>query len=380
MIRRTRHLRALTELLRIFPVGAILGVRQTGKTTLARQFAAATGRPVSYFDLENPLHAQQLADPMGTLDPLRGLVILDEIQLAPELFSVLRPLADRERHPARFLILGSASPRLMKRASESLAGRIGRHVLSGLAPDEAGEANSSRLWLRGGLPPSFLAASDEVSLTWRNALIETYLDRDVPALGIATPPHTLRRFWKMLAHVHGQLWNATDFSRSFGMSEFMVRRYLDILSGLYLIRVLQPWHENISKRQVKAPRVFFTDTGLLHAVLDIRDAAGLAIHPRMGASWEGFAMSRIMEMPAIRNSEWYFWRTHLGAELDLMAVRGRSRIGFEIKANDSPGMTPSMRSALADLKLDRLIVVHAGKETYSLGDRVTACPLNAIPL
>lgn len=340
----------------------------------------AEGTRTTYFDLENPDHAERLESPMRALESLRGLVILDEIQLHPGLFSVLRVLADRPGRPARFLILGSATPRLIRHSSESLAGRLGRHELSGLSLDEVGRSHSRRLWLRGGFPRSFLAANEAASLAWRKALIETYLDRDLPALGFAIPPATLRRFWRMLAHVHGQTWNATEFARSFGMSDFAIRRYLDILSGMFLIRLVQPWHENIGKRQVKAPRIYFSDTGLLHSALGIRDAGELDVYPRMGASWEGFASGQVMELPALRNSEWYYWRTHNGAELDLMAVCGRKRVGFEFKYGRSPGMTPSMHTALKDLKLERLIVVHSGKEAYALGDRVRVCPLDGIRL
>jgi hypothetical protein len=387
MIGRARHRAALAGLLRRFPVVALLGPRQVGKTTLAREIGtrgAGNGRSrrrsatrSAYFDLENPDHASRLADPMRALEPLRGLVILDEIQLRPDLIPVLRVLADRPGRLARFLVLGSATPRLIRQSSESLAGRLGRHELTGLALDEVGRGLERRLWLRGGFPRSFLAGGETASLEWRKALVETYLDRDLPALGFSIPPATLRRFWKMLAHVHGQAWNATEFARSFGMSDFAVRRYLDILSGLFLLRLLQPWHENIGKRQVKAPRVYFADSGMLHAILGIRDLAELEIHPRLGASWEGFAVGQVMELPALHGSEWFFWRTHTGAELDLMAVRGRHRIGFEFKHGKSPGLTPSMRNALEDLKLDRLVVVHAGRETYRLGSRTVACPLES---
>lgn len=380
MISRRRHREALAGLLHQFPVVALLGPRQVGKTTLARQMTLPAGDRATYFDLENPDHAQRLETPMRALESLRGLVILDEIQLRPDLFPVLRVLADRPRRPARFLILGSATPRLIRHSSESLAGRLGRHELTGLALDEVGRGRVRRLWLRGGFPKAFLAGSESASLAWRRALIQTSLDRDLPALGFAIPPATLLRFWRMLAHVHGQVWNATEFARSFGMSDFAIRRYLDILSGMFLVRLLQPWHENIGKRQVKAPRIYFSDTGVLHAVMGIRDAGELAEHPRFGASWEGFAIGQIMELRALRDAEWYFWRTHLGAELDLLAIRGRHRIGFEFKAGTSPGLTPSMRTALADLKLERLMVVHAGRETYALGDRVTACPLDGVRL
>lgn len=378
MIARGRHASAVEGLLRRFPVVALLGPRQVGKTTLAHLIGRRSARRAAYFDMENTDHAERLAQPMRALESLRGLVILDEIQLRPDLFAVLRVLADRPRHPARFLILGSASPRLIRQSSESLAGRLGRHELTGLALDETGRASSRHLWRRGGFPRSFLASSEDESLAWRKSLVESYLERDLPALGFTIPPATLRRFWRMLAHVHGQTWNASEFARSFGMSDFAVRRYLDILAGLFLLRLLQPWHENIGKRQVKAPRVFFADTGLLHAILGIRNSRELLDHPRLGASWEGFAMGQAMELPVLRDSEWYFWRTHTGAELDLLAVRGRRRIGIEFKHAPTPGLTPSMRLALRDLKLDRLFVVHAGTETYKLGDRITACPLGSM--
>ena len=378
MITRCRHREAVISLLRQFPVAALLGPRQVGKTTLAREIGRRYKGGSAYFDLENPDDAERLAGPMDALEPLRGLVILDEIQLRPDLFRALRVLADRTGRPARFLILGSATPRLIRHASESLAGRLGRHELTGLALDEVGLGRVQRLWTRGGFPRAFLAGSEEKSIAWRQALIETYLDRDLPALGFTIPPATLRRVWKMLAHVHGQTWNSAEFARSFGVSDFAVRRYLDILSGLFLVRILQPWHENVGKRQVKAPRIYFSDSGMLHAILGVRTAADLEVHPRLGASWEGFVIGQIMELPVLNGAEWFFWRTHTGAELDLLAVRGRHRIGFEIKHARSPGLTPSMRSALTDLKLDRLVVVHAGRDKYSLGTRVFACPLDAV--
>ena len=358
------------------PVTALYGPRQCGKTTIARQMAQTGG--AGYFDLEDPVSQRRLAEPMTALRPLRGLVVIDEVQRQPDLFPALRVLADRKPLPARFLVLGSASPELLRQSSESLAGRVAFVEMSGFELAEAGPAATRRLWWRGGFPRSFLAPSDGDSRVWQENFIRTFLERDIREYGVQVTPPTLRRMWSMLAHYHGQIWNASELSRSLGEAHTTVKRHLDILTGALMVRQLQPWHENLGKRQVKAPRIYFTDTGLLHAVLGLRSMDELEAHPRLGASWEGFAIGEVMARPALREAEWYFWRTHTGAELDLLAIRGRQRIGFEFKHGRSPGLTPSMRIALADLKLDRLVVVHAGSETYSLGDRVTACPLAAV--
>lgn len=369
---RPRHLAELQSALRRAPVVAILGPRQVGKTTLARQLARARKEPVTRFDLEDPEDLRQLADPKLALRELRGLVVLDEIQRRPDLFPVLRVLADRKPLPARFLVLGSASPELLRQGSESLAGRIHYHELTPFRLDEAGAAKAERLWLRGGFPRSFLARSDGESVAWRRDFIRTYLERDVPQLGPRLPAETLHRFWSMLAHCHGQVWNSSEFARSFGMSDVTVRRYLDLLSSLFLARQLPPWHENLGKRLVKSPKVYVADSGLLHQLLGLETREALLRHPKLGASWEGFALSTLETHLRARRGECFFYATHGGAELDLLVARGGRRIGFEFKRTVAPGLTKSMRVALADLRLERLDVIHAGERTYPLAARVRA--------
>lgn len=372
---RLRHRAALQAALRRSPVVAILGPRQVGKTTLARELARGRKGRVTRFDLEDREDLQQLADPTLALRDLRGLVILDEIQRRPELFATLRVLADRRPLPARFLVLGSASPELLRQGSESLAGRIHYHELAPFQLDETGPAHLERLWLRGGFPRAFLARSDAESAAWRRDFIRTYLERDVPQLGPRVPAETLRRFWGMLAHYHGQIWRSSEFARSFGMSDVTVRRYLDLLSSLFLVRQLPPWHENLGKRLVKSPKVYVTDTGLLHQLLGITSREALLRHPKSGASWEGFALATVETLLGAERDECHFYATHGGAELDLVVMRGERRIGFEFKRSVAPEITKSMHIALADLRLERLDVVHAGERTFPLAERVRAVAL-----
>ena len=369
-IQRPWHLRRVAQLVGRSPAVAILGPRQVGKTTLAAGVLRSWKGPVAAFDLEDPADLARLADPMLTLRPLRGLVVLDEVQRRPELFPVLRVLADRPRSPARFLVLGSASPDLLRQSSESLAGRLAFHHLGGFAVEEVGEARIDQLWLRGGFPRAFLARTGRDSLDWRLDFASTFLERDLPQLGVSIPATTLRRFWTMLAHYHGQVWNASEFARSFGVSDMTVRRYLDLLAATFVVRILLPWHENIGKRQVRSPKLYLADSGLLHALLGIATREDLERHPKVGASFEGFAISAVVDRLRARWSECYFWATHAGAELDLLVVRGRTRIGFEIKRTVAPAVTPSMRAALADLRLSRLDVIHAGAHTFHLGPRI----------
>jgi predicted AAA+ superfamily ATPase len=377
-IERERHLSALQGLLERFPVVGILGARQVGKTTLARELAALRPEPATFFDLEDPADLGRLAEPMLALRELRGLVVIDEVQRRPDLYPVLRVLADRPDQPARFLVLGSASPDLLRQTSESLAGRIFYHELGGFALDEVGTGARRQLWLRGGFPRSFLAGSDADSAEWRRGFVRTFLERDLPRLGVAIPPELLRRFWTMVAHYHGQVWNGAELARSFGVSQPTVRRYLDLLTAALVLRQLPPWFENLAKRQVKAPKIYIADSGLLHTLLNLETQEDVERHPKIGASWEGFALSEVLVRLGARPEEAFFWATHSGAEMDLLVVRGNRRLGFEFKLTDAPRLTPSIRTALVDLKLERVDVVHAGEHTFPLGERVRAVALGRL--
>jgi len=368
MIHRPRFLDAVIQALDDGPVVALLGPRQCGKTTLARYLAGT--RPCEFFDLEDPTDRSRLDAPKLALGNLQGLVVIDEIQRRPELFEVLRVLVDRPDNKAAFLLLGSASPRLVKGASESLAGRVGFVDLSGFGLDEIGVEEHQRLWNRGRFPRAFLARDDAASVRWRNDFIRTFLERDIPQLGITIPSDTLRRFWTMVAHYHGQVWNAAEFARSLGSAEATARRYLDILSGAYVLRQLQPWHANIRKRQVKSPKLYIRDSGLLHSLLSLETPSYLLSHPKLGASWEGFVVEEVIATTGTRNA--YFWATHAGAELDLLVFRKGRPTGFEVKYTDAPRTTRSMRQALSDLALDHLYVVYPGDRTYPLDDTITA--------
>jgi hypothetical protein len=374
-IRRRRHLQAVRSLLDDYPVLAILGARQVGKTSLARQVLRGWRGPRTLFDLEDEVDRAKLADPGLILRDLRGLVVLDEIQHAPDLFRLLRVLADRPRRPARFLVLGSASPELLRQTSESLAGRIAYYELEGFALDEVADTRGmdlDRLWLRGGFPRSLLARSDAASMQWRTNFVRTFLERDVPALGSRVPSAMLGRFWRMLAHCHGQIWNASELGRSLGVADVTSKRYLDLLAATFSVRVLAPWHENLGKRQVKSPKVYFADSGVLHALLGCTTKNDLLVHPKAGASWEGFLLGQVVQRLGARRDECCFWATHQGAELDLLVVRGRCRLGFEFKRTQAPQMTAAMQIALADLHLDELTVVHAGTESWVMGERTRA--------
>jgi len=372
MFGRNEDLEHLQGLLSRHPVVGIVGARQVGKTTLARALADRHEGPVSFFDLEDSSHLAQLQDPMLGLKDRRGLVVIDEVQRMPDLFTVLRVLADRPDLPARFLVIGSASPGLLRQGAESLAGRIVYHHLVGFSLADCGSDELGRLWFRGGFPRSFLAGDDAASDEWRHGFIQTFLERDLPQLGIGVPAQTMRRFWTMLAHGHGQVWNASSLARAFGVSDVTVRRYVDHLTSALVVRQLQPWHENLRKRQVKAPKVYLADSGLLHSLLGLPEREDLERHPTVGRSWEGFLLSEITSRLGARPEDCFFWATHAGAELDLLAVRGRRRLGFEFKRTVAPRVTRSMRTALTDLSLDRLDVLHAGDETFPLADRIRA--------
>jgi predicted AAA+ superfamily ATPase len=374
MIERPRLQARIARALKRSRVVALIGPRQSGKTTLARQFVSTES--VNYFDLENPASLARLAQPMTALGPLRGIVVVDEIQHRPDLFPVLRVLADRKPLPARFLILGSASPNLLRQSSESLAGRIETIQVAGFSLDEIGVPSLNRHWQRGGFPSAFLARTNDHSFTWRQQFIQTFLERDVPQLGFNIPAPALLRFWTMVAHCHGGIWSAADPARSLGIGESTVRRYLDLLTGLLVVRQLQPWHENLSKRQVKAPKVFIRDSGLLHVLLGIRTEQDLLAHPKSGASWEGYAIEEVLY--ELEPDQAYFWATHQGAELDLLLLKDGRRLGVEIKRMDAPTLTPSMRIALADLNLEQLIVLYPGSEAYQLEPRVRVMPISSL--
>lgn len=362
----------LRRCLRRQPVVGLLGSRQVGKTTVARELADRSGGPVAFFDLESPADLNRLDDPATALSNLRGLVVIDEIQRRPDLFPLLRVLADRPRRPATFLVLGSASPHLLKQSSETLAGRITYVELDGLGMADVGSRHWRKLWLRGGYPRSYLARSDAESVSWRGDLRRSYVDQDLPALGPGFPARTIERMWEMLVHYHGQIWNASELGRAFGMSHTTGRRYLDLLVDTFMLRLLPPWSENVGKRVVKSPKMYFRDAGLLHLMLGVRTADDLLRHAKVGASFEGFAVSEVARQLGVNRRECFFWATHQGAELDLLVVRGAKRIGFEFKHTVAPAVTKSMRIAMADLGLERLDVIHIGKDTYPLGRGIRA--------
>jgi predicted AAA+ superfamily ATPase len=374
---RSDDVSAINRLLEEFPIVAILGPRQVGKTTLANVIGdQRKGEAVTRFDLERPSDVARLMDAETALSDLTGLIIIDEVQRRPDLFPLLRVLADRRSGTARFLILGSASPDLLRQGSESLAGRIAFHELRGFRLDDIDSKHWKRLWLRGGFPRSYLAASDEASFRWREQLVQTYLERDIPQLGLRLAPATLDRFWSMLAHYHGQTWNGLELARAFAVSDKTVRNWLDILEGTFMVRSLKPWSENVGKRTVKAPKIYVEDPGILHTLLRIANRDELERHPKLGASFEGFGLAHLMRHLAshwgISARDCYFWATHQGAELDLLVVRGNERRGFEFKRTVAPEVTKSMSIAMSDLRLSGIDVIHAGQESYPLTKGIRA--------
>ena len=372
MTERPRLTERVHRALRQYPVTLILGPRQCGKTTLARAIHQAKGG--AYFDLEDPACPLLSGAAKLVLQDLHGLIVVDEFQRQPSLFQLLRVLADRRPLPARFLVLGSASPAVVKGVSESLAGRVAYVDMGGFTLDEAGVHNLNSLWIRGGFPDAFLATDDRDSFGWRSNFIRSLLESDIPQLGIGIPAHTLRRFWTMVAHYHGQVWNAADFARSLGAKEDTARRYLDILTGAFMVRQLPPWFENVGKRLVKSPRVYLRDSGLLHTLLGLKDQLQVQSHPKLGSSWEGFAIEQIVRLASAERDA-FFYRTYAGAELDLLLVRNGKRYGFEFKYADAPRTTKSMRVVYGDLCLERLWVVYPGDQVYPLGDGIDAVPL-----
>ena len=368
---RPRELEAVRAKLRRAPITALLGPRQCGKTTLAQSLKAD-----HFFDLEDPRSLARLDEPQTALEGLNGTVVIDEVQRKPDLFPLLRVLADRQP-AARYLLLGSASPELVKEVSESLAGRVAYHDLGPLAIDETGGGEWRKLWIRGGFPRSYLSEDDTASVLWREDFIRSHLERDIPALGISIPAETLRRFWMMVSHYHGQTLNLSELGRSFGVSDHTVRRYLEILSGTFMVRLLPPWHANVGKRLVKAPKLYIRDSGLFHALHTIATFPQLESHPKLGASWEGFALEQALRLMEVAHP--YFWRTHTGAELDLVWQAHGALWGMEFKYQDAPRMTRSIRAVLRDLPLQHLWIVYPGPDRYRLDEAVSVLPVTELP-
>ena len=374
---RPIYLAQITTHLRVQPICAILGARQVGKTTLARQFASTYQGTVEFFDLENPSHLTSLENPLLTLSQFPDrLVVIDEIQLRPDLFPVLRVLVDDPVKKYTFLILGSASRDLIRQSSQTLAGRIGYIELPPFTLFEAMDAD--KLLIRGGFPRSYLAETEEDSFLWREGYITTFLERDLPSFGFNAPPKTMHRFWMMLCHYHGQLFNASEIATSLMVSDKTVKKYLDILAGTFMIRSLQPWFENIKKRQVKTPKIYFRDTGIFNALSSIRSITELTKTPKIGPLWEGFSLEAVINCLQIRADDCYFWSTHNEAELDLFVFKNGKRLGFECKYTDTPKITKSMNIAFEDLKLDHLYVIFPGNQHFPLSEKITACGLSAL--
>lgn len=379
MIERVLHQRRIARLLDSFPVVVLLGSRQAGKTTLALSLAEQWDGEAEVFDLESPADLAALADPMLALEARRGLVVIDEVQLRPQILGTLRVLADRPHRPAQFLLLGSASPRLIRGSAESLAGRAAFYELPGLTADEVGISRLDRLWLRGGLPSSFTARTRGGSYEWRANFVRAVLERDIPQLGISLPSRRLDRFWSMLAHYHMQVWNSSELARGLGVSHHTVRRYLETLESLFLVRTLKPWSANIKKRQVKVPKVYIRDSGILHYLLDLPTMRDLERHPKVGASWEGFVVEWLIQRLGVEERRCFHWRAHTGAEIDLVIQQGATLRGFEVKRSSAPRLTRSMRTALSDLDLTRIDVIHAGRRSFPLAERIRAVSVHDLP-
>lgn len=376
-IERSTEISILKQRLKSNPVVAILGPRQCGKTTLSKQLSSQWDSPVTFFDCENPQDLQQLHDPLLSLEDVKGLVVIDEIQRRPEFFPVLRVLVDRSPK-TKFLILGSASRDLIRQSSESLAGRISYLEIGGFSLGDFDSGKMDKLWIRGGFPRSFLSSTDAASFQWRQDFITTFLERDIPQLGLAIPAQSLRRFWTMLAHYHGQIFNASEIGRSLGVSDHTVQRYLDLLSGTFMVRQLRPWHYNTKKRLIKRPKIYFRDSGILHALFSLENKKDVSAHPKLGASWEGFALEEVIRNLQLKEEEASFWGVHTGGEIDLVFNRKGKMYGVEIKYAQAPSMTPSMHSVFTELPLKHLWVVYPGRESYPLSHDVKVIPLSEV--
>jgi predicted AAA+ superfamily ATPase len=374
MIIRKAYLESIKEAFKVHPVVALLGPRQCGKTTLARAIFK-DGPSSHYFDLEDPTHEMRIQNPKSALSSLEGLIVIDEVQRAPELFKYLRVLVDRPDKKAKVLILGSASRNLIKQSSESLAGRIQYIEVAPFSYQEVGAQNKRDLWLKGGFPLSYLAETEKHSRMWRDAYIKTYLEQDIPNLGITIPAQQLRKFWYMLAHYHGQIFNASEIAGSLGITAPTVKKYLDILSGTFMVRQLQPWHANIKKRQIKSPKIYMRDSGIYHRLLQTASDEDILINPKLGASWEGFAMEQIIQKKGVDSSDCYFWGVHGQAELDLLVVKNGKKVGYEFKYSDQPKVTKSMQKAIDTLGLDGFSVVYPGDTDFELSDGIQAVSL-----
>ena len=374
MIERKGYINRVKKAISRSPIVALLGPRQCGKTTLARMIC--DHQPSTYFDLESQTDLRRLVNPEMILASLQDLVVIDEIQTKPDLFATLRVVVDKPENKCHFLILGSASPHIIRRVSETLAGRVEFVDMAGFDVSELGMKSWKQLWTRGGFPRSFLARNDQDSFVWREGFIRTFLQRDIPQLGINIPAPAMRRFWTMLAHYHGQMWNASRIGSALGINDKTARSYLDILTQTYMIHQLQPWYENIQKRQVKSPKIYFRDTGLLHSLLDLRDFYTVTGHPQVGASWEGFAMEQIIRKT--NPSQVYYWATYSGAELDMFMIVNGKRYGIEFKFNEAPDKTKSMAIAIESLKLDKLLIVYPGEKCWPVNESISVCPIDRV--
>lgn len=376
-IKRSPEIALLKERLKNYPAVAILGPRQCGKTTLAHQFARIWKKNVVFFDCEDPQDINRLSEPLTAFKDATGLIVLDEIQRVPDLFPVLRVIIDR-KEDKKFLILGSASPDLIKQTAESLAGRISYIEMRGFSCEHIDTSAVDRLWIRGNFPRSFLARNEHVSYRWRQDFIATFLERDIPNLGFKLPARTMRRFWTMLAHYHGQVLNSSEIGRSLELSDHTVRRYLDLLCGTFMIRQLLPWHYNTKKRLIKNPKIYFRDTGLLHTLLSLETKHDVFSHPKLGASWEGFALEETIQRLQLSDDSIFFWGVHTGAEIDMVFQKKGRLYGIEVKYSHAPSVTPSIRSAVEELSLSHVWIIYPGIKIFPLAKNITVLPVTKL--